>query len=128
MAGLGGLGNFGATRQPAGRQVGQRTMLGGNQRRHQAQEAFELVSGRQSRQPRCAPGEDRCQIGQADPFTLDDIAQGVLAEPAGGRYRCLGQGLPTSCRNHLRWCFQLQPRVTDPRVMARNVPLTQMAA
>ena len=40
----------------------------------------------------------------------------------------IAQGLPTSWRNHLRWCFQLQPRVTEPRVMARKVPLTQIAA
>ena len=128
MAGPPCSGNFGSAGQPAGRQVGQRSMLGGNQRRHQAQETLELVSGSQRRQARRTPGKDRGEVGQAHPFTLDDIAQGVLTEPWAGRDRLAAQGLPTSWLNHLRWCFQLQPRVTEPRVMARRVPLTQMAA
>ena len=36
--------------------------------------------------------------------------------------------LATSSRNHLRWCFHAQPPVTEPRVIARTVPLTQIAA
>ena len=66
------------------------------------------------------PGKDGDEIGQPDGIALGERANGVVGQVA--------QGLPTSWRNHLRWCFQLQPRVTEPRVMARKVPLTQIAA
>ena len=36
--------------------------------------------------------------------------------------------LATSSRSHLRWCFHAQPPVIEPRVIARTVPLTQIAA
>jgi hypothetical protein len=36
--------------------------------------------------------------------------------------------MATSSRSHLRWCFHTQPPVTEPWVIARTVPLTQIAA
>ena len=122
------LGDLGRARQRARRQVGQRLVLGRDQGRDHAQEAFQLVARRQRPQPLGAAREDRREIGQADGIALGDLAQGGFAEAGGRIVRAAAQGLPTSWRNHLRWCFQLQPRVTEPRVMARSVPLTQMAA
>jgi hypothetical protein len=36
--------------------------------------------------------------------------------------------LATSVRSHLRWCFQAQPPVTNPLIIAGKVPRSQMAA
>ena len=80
--------------------------------------AFELVAGSQRLQPLGAAAEDRREIGQANRLALGDLAQYVFAEAAGRVARAAAQGLPTSWRNHLRWCFQAQPPVTEPRVMA----------
>ena len=103
-----------------GRQACQRLVLGANEGRDHAQEALELVALRQFLQSLGAAREDRDEVGQLDGIALGDVAQNIFGRDA--------QGLPTSWRNHLRWCFQLQPRVTEPRVMARKVPLTQMTA
>jgi len=59
---------------------------------------------------------------------LGDLAQRVFAVRGGWIVGTGAQGLPTSWRNHLRWCFQAQPPLTEPRVMARKVPFTQIAA
>ena len=72
--------------------------------------------------------KDRCKVWQTDRIALGDLAQRGLAEAGNGIVGIATQGFSTSWRNHLRWCFQLQPRVTEPRVMARSVPLTQIAA
>jgi len=79
-------------------------------------------------QPLGTTQKDRREIGQADRIALGDFAQRGLAEAGRRIVRAAAQGFSTSWRNHLRWCFQLQPRVTEPRVMARNVPFTQIAA
>ena len=62
--------------------------------------------------------QDRGEIGQADKLALGDRAKGVFAVTGARVGRAGTQGLPTSWRNHLRWCFQAQPPVTEPRVMA----------
>ena len=103
-------------------------MLSRRQRGNHAQEALEFVTFGQHLQSCGAPREDGGEIGQANRRALGDIAQYVFAEAAGRVVRTGAQGLPTSWRNHLRWCFQAQPPLTEPRVMARSVPLTQMAA
>src|SRR5258708_21669986 len=124
-----GLGDLGWARQRAWRQARQRLVLGGGEGCDHAQETFELMARSERIQPRGAAGEHGGEVGQADGIALGDLAQRVLAE--AGRWRfgtAVAQGLPTSWRNHLRWCFQLQPRVTEPRVMARKVPLIQIAA
>ena len=115
-------------RASARRQTGERFLLGGDQRRDHPQERFELVARGQCLQPFGTAAEDRCEIGQANRRALGDLAQYVFAEAAGRVARAAAQGLPTSWRNHLRWCFQAQPPLTEPRVMALIVPFTQMAA
>ena len=122
------LGDFRRPRQGAGRQTDERCLLGGDQSRDHAQEIFELVPRGQRLQPVGTAAEDRRQIGQANRCALGDLAQYVFAEAAGRSARAAAQGLPTSWRNHLRWCFQAQPPLTEPRVMALSVPLIQMAA
>ena len=103
-------------------------MLGRDKGRDQAEKAFQLVPWRQRLQPLGTALEDRREVGQANAIALGNLAQDVFAEACGGVVRTGTQGLPTSWRNHLRWCFQAQPPLTVPLVMALSVPLTQMAA
>ena len=103
-------------------------MLGRHQGRDQPQEAFQLMPGCKRLQARSAAQKDRREIRQTNGNTLGRLAEDVFAETGGRIVGAAAQGLPTSWRNHLRWCFQAQPPVTEPRVMARSVPLTQMAA
>jgi len=103
-------------------------MLNRYQRGYHPKEAFELMALGEALQALGTADEHRSELGQANGIALGELAQGTLAKAGRWELGLVAQGLPTSCRNHLRWCFQLQPRVTDPRVMARSVPLTQMTA
>src|SRR5690606_34848476 len=57
-------------------------------------------------------------------------ARGRLGQSPEGRYfpRSWWPSRSTSSRSQARWCFQAQPRVTEPRSMASIAPLTQNAA
>ena len=104
-------------------------MLSRNDSRNQSQETLQLVPRGQCLQAVGAAGEDGGEVGQTDGIAIGDLAQCAFA--VGRRWRngmVVGQGLPTSWRNHLRWCLKPQPRVTVPRVMALIVPFTQIAA
>jgi hypothetical protein len=104
-------------------------MLGRDDCRDQPQEAFHLMPVGELAQALGAAAEDGREIGQANGIALGDVAQRVFAIGRSGNLGLVAaQGLPTSWRNHLRWCFQAQPPVTEPRVMARKVPFTQIAA
>ena len=110
-------------------QAGESCVLGRDNGSDQPQEAFQLVAVGEDAEAFGAAAEDDRKIGQANGIAVGDLAQRVFAVRGGGTLGLVAaQGLPTSCRNHLRWCFQAQPPVTEPRVMARRVPLTQIAA
>ncbi len=103
-------------------------MLGRHEGGDHTQEAFQLVPLGQRLQALGTTREDRGEIGQANGIALGDLAQRVFAVRGGWIVGTGAQGLPTSWRNHLRWCFQAHPPLTEPRVMPRKVPLTQIAA
>ncbi len=123
-----GLGDLRGPRQRAWRQALEGGVLGRHESGDHAQEAFQLVPLGQRLQTLGTTVEDRGEVGQANGIALGDLAQRVFAVRGGGIVGTGVQGLPTSWRNHLRWCFQAQPPLTEPRVMARSVPLTQIAA
>jgi hypothetical protein len=78
------------------------------------------------------PGHDAKAVGQRGLPTLclPIMLIGAHSYPAhSAGVAVLLSPLPvTSSRSHLRWCRQAQPPVTEPRIMARMVPRTQMAA
>src|SRR5262249_14820757 len=123
-----GRGDIGGPRQTARRQALQRLVLGGREARHHAQEALELVTLGQRRQTGRASREEGGEVGQPHRLAEPKLTKRILTESRGWQFGRVAQGLPTSWRNHLRWCLKPQPRVTEPRVMARNVPRTQITA
>ncbi len=124
-----GLGDLGRARQRTRRQAGERRLLGRHDGCDQPQKALQLVPVGELAQALGAAAEDGAKIGQPNGIALGDVAERVLAIRRRGILGLVAaQGLPTSWRNHLRWCFQAQPPLTEPRVMARKVPFTQIAA
>jgi len=77
------------------------------------QEDFEIVAGRPAPQPLGAAREDGGEIGQANRHRLGDRAQACSRAEAGRRSSGPMLRLPTSWRNHLRWCSTAQPPVTN---------------
>jgi hypothetical protein len=80
----------------------------------------------QSLEASYAPLEERTEIGQPDergPCDVTDIDG--IDDRSRNRHLL---PLAASSRSHLRWNLQAQPLVTVPRVMARTVPFTQIAA
>jgi CheY-like chemotaxis protein len=100
--------------------------LGAADRGGEPQVIGQRVSGRERLQPLGAAVEQGGDIGQADEGRLcggPDFG-GFGDDPLRRHF----WPLAASSRSHLRWCFQAQPPVTMPLVIALTVPFTQMAA
>src|SRR3546814_4449910 len=80
--------------------------------------------GRPNRPPQAWYG---CMVEAFDLATRKNSLQGSFSIKSGiGAY--LWVVPPRNCRSQALWCFQAQPGVTVPRVMARTEPFTQIPA
>src|SRR6185295_9892489 len=100
--------------------------LGADERGDELKIVGQGMSMRQRLQAGRPPLEQFLQIGQPDEGGLCDVADIDGFDDRPFQRHLLP--LAASSRSHLRWCFQAQPPVTVPRVMARTVPFTQIAA